>query len=78
MAAADSIKVRAQQEEPLLLARAREEISQQELFHYRVLSLIKLGYKIFIASVIGFMIFHQLLVHRRLRKNIKKEAIHGE
>jgi hypothetical protein len=28
--------------------------------------------------VIGFMVFHQLLVHRRLRKNMKKEAIHGE
>jgi hypothetical protein len=78
MAAADSTKAHAQQEEPLLLARAREEISQQELFHYRVLSLIKLGYKIFIAFVIGFMSFHQLLVHRRIRKNIKKEAIHGE
>jgi hypothetical protein len=78
MAAKDAIKAAAQQQELFLLVRATEEISQQELFHYKVLSLIKLMYKLIIGLVIGFMCQHQLLVHRRARRNIKKEVIHGE
>ena len=78
MAAKDAIKTAAQQQELFLLVRASEEISQQELFHYKVLSLIKLMYKLIIGLVIGFMCQHQLLVHRRARRNIKKEVIHGE
>lgn len=46
---------------PLVLKRARADISEAELYHYKVLSLIRLFYKIFIAVVIGSMCLHQLL-----------------
>jgi hypothetical protein len=78
LAAEASAKAKARQEAPLLLARAREEISPQELFHFRVLSLIRLAYKFLIAGVIGFMAFHQLLEHLRARRNLKKGGMHGE
>lgn len=78
MAAEAFAKAKARQETPLLLARAREEISPQELFHYRVLSLIRLLYKILIAAVIGFMSVHQLLEHLRARRNLKKGVMHDE
>jgi hypothetical protein len=58
--------------DPLLLARAREDITKKELFHYKVLKLIRLFYKILIAGVIGFMSLHQLVDYRRTRKNMKK------
>lgn len=76
MADEDESRVNGDEEESLLLVRAREEISQSELFHYRVLSLISLIYKFFIGIVVGFMSVHQLLVHRRLKKNLKKESGH--
>lgn len=78
LAAEASAKAKARQEAPLLLARAREEISPQELFHFRVLSLIRLAYKFLIAGVIGFMSVHQLLEHLRARRNLKKGGMHGE
>ena len=76
MAAADKTKVSGNEEESLLIVRAREEITQSELFHYRVLSLISLFYKIFIGLVVGFMTMHQLLVHRRIKRNARKEDAH--
>jgi hypothetical protein len=78
MAAEESAKAIARQEAPLLLARASKEVSPRELFHYRVLSLIGLLYKILIGLVIGFMSVHQLLEHRRARSKSKKEVLHDD
>ena len=60
--------------EPLLLARAREDITKKEAFHYKILTLIKLFYKVLIAGAIGFMSLHQLLDYRRTRINMKREG----
>lgn len=54
----------------LLKARAQKEVSNQEIFHFKVLSYIRLFYKLLIPLVIGFMLFHQgldLLAHFRKR-----------
>jgi len=59
--------------DPLLLIRAKEEISEEEMSHYNVLSLIRLFYKLMIAGVIGFMSLHQLLDFKCTRKKMKKE-----
>jgi hypothetical protein len=72
----EEAKLKAQKEEPLLMLRATEEVSAKEVFHYKVLSLIKLLYKFLIAGVIGFMSLHQLLDFRMARKKMKKEAQH--
>ena len=73
MAAEEAVKARARVEEPLLMARAGSEVSAEEVFHYRVLTMIKLVYKIFIGLVIGFMSLHQMLDFRRARRKIRKE-----
>ena len=78
MAAEESAKAIVRQAAPLLLARASKEVSPRELFHYRVLSLIGLLYKILIGLVIGFMSVHQLLEHRRARSRSKKEVLHDD
>ena len=55
---------------PLLMARAQEEISEQEIFNFKILSYIRLFYKVLIPLVIGFMLVHQgldLLTHFRKR-----------
>jgi hypothetical protein len=75
MAAKETVKARAQVEEPLFLERANKEVTGKEVFHYKVLSWIKLIYQILIGCVIGFMTLHQLLDFRRARKKIKKERI---
>ena len=64
-------------EESPILVRAREEISEQEVFRYKVLTWIKLLYQVLIGSVIGFMTLHQLLDFRRTRKRMKTEAAQG-
>ncbi len=76
MASQEAIQVEEAAEEPLILVRARKEISEKEVFHYKVLSMIKMVYQILIAAVIGFMFVHQLLDFRRARKKMKKEAMH--
>jgi len=76
MAAEDKNKIKTPEEEPLILARARKEISQEEVFHYKVLSMIRLIYQILIGTVIGFMALHQLLDFRRARKKMKMEGPH--
>ena len=64
------------EEDSLLLVRARKEISDKEVFHYRVLSLIKLFYQLLIAAVIGFMSLHQFLDYWRQKKiGTEKEGI---
>ncbi len=56
---------------PLLVARAKEDFSEEEAFHYKVLTYIRLFYKFMIGGVIGFMFIHQLLDYRRTRKSMK-------
>jgi len=57
-------------DETLLMERAQQEISEQEKLRFKVLSYIRLFYKILIPLVIGFMLCHQgldLLNHLRKR-----------
>jgi hypothetical protein len=65
------------EEESPMLVRAREEISEEEVFRYKVLTWIKLLYQVLIGAVIGFMSLHQLLDFRRTRKRMKTEPPHG-
>ena len=73
MAAEETVKAAAQVEEPLLLERANKEVTGKEVFHYMVLSWIKLIYQILIGCVIGFMTLHQILDFRRARKKIQND-----
>ncbi len=57
----------------LVLKRARADMDDDELFHYKVIELIKLLYKILIALVIGSMSVHQVLDYIRTRKNHKAQ-----
>jgi hypothetical protein len=63
---ADSMK---KEGDTLLLERAKEDIPNQEVFRYTVLSLIRIFYRVLIGLTIGFMCFHQLLDYLRARKN---------
>ena len=76
MASEDKGNVKSMEEDSLMLVRARKEISTEEVFHYKVLSMIKLIYQILIGAVIGFMFLHQLLDFRRARKKMKTEGHH--
>jgi hypothetical protein len=62
-------------DETLLIRRARQETSEEELFHAEVLGYIRLFYKLFIPMVVGFMFYHQwmdyLATLRRQRKRRK-------
>ena len=75
-ASISDIIAEAEAEESVMLIRARKEVSEEEIFHYKILSLIRLVYQVLIGSVIGFMIFHQLLDYRRTRKKMKTEGSH--
>ena len=58
-----------------MLKRAEAETSEAELFHYKVLQLIKLFYKFLIGGTVLFMGFHQwldFLAAKRSRKKSKK------
>ncbi len=52
-----------------VIERAEEDIESAEVFHYRVLKLIRLFYQVMIGCVIGFMSIHQLLDYFRSRKH---------
>ncbi len=55
----------------LVLKRAERDISVEEVFHYKVLNIIKLFYKLLIAGVIGFMCLHQTLDYIASRRHLK-------
>jgi len=55
-------------EESLMVKQARNDVSEGEIFHYTVLKIIRMVYKILIGCTIGFMSFHQLLDYIRTRK----------
>ncbi len=57
-----------------VLERAEVDLSPEEIFHYKVLQLIKLIYKILIGGTIMFMGFHQwldFLSAKRKQKNAR-------
>jgi len=55
----------------LMTEQARADIAKEDLFHYKVLAVISLVYKILIGCTIGFMFLHQLLDYRRATKKGK-------
>jgi hypothetical protein len=55
----------------LVIERAQKDLSNKELFHYKVLELVKLFYKILIALVIGSMLIHQGLDYMASRRELK-------
>ena len=56
-----------------VLERARIDISEADIFHYRVLKLIKLFYMVLIGATIVFMAFHQWLDFLSLKRKQKKQ-----
>jgi NapC/NirT cytochrome c family, N-terminal region len=52
----------------LVAERAEAEIEHKEIFHYKVLKIIRLFYQILIAVVIGSMVVHQMLDYIRTKK----------
>ena len=69
MAAGKEIDETANKNMSLVRKRAEAEISEHEIFHYKILQLIQLFYKLLIGGVIGFMCLHQMLHYFRARKN---------
>ncbi len=67
-------KVRTNQGQKMskLLKRAEIDFSEEEIFHYKVLKLLKIFYKVFIAAVITFMAMHQWLDFLRIKRRGKK------
>ncbi len=57
------------------LKQSQGKVLDDEAFHYKVLSIIRLIYKILIGFTIGFMVFHQALDYMRARK--KHKMSHG-
>lgn len=55
----------------LMIEQAKTDIPDEEIFHYRILKILRLFYKILIAGVISFMSLHQLLDYIRARKELK-------
>lgn len=52
----------------LMEERTKANITGEEIFHYKILYLLKLFYKILIAVTISFMGIHQILDYRKARK----------
>jgi hypothetical protein len=55
----------------LMVEQARTDIPDDEIFHYKILKILRLFYKVLIGCTIGFMSIHQLLDYIRARKNHK-------
>ena len=55
----------------LVIKRAEQDISEEEVFHYKVLKLIRLFYQVLISIVIGSMCIHQFLDYRRTKEKHK-------
>ena len=67
--AAESGKLKIiNQTKNLVVERAREEIQENEIFHYNILKIIRLFYQVLIAVVIGSMVIHQMLDYFRTKK----------
>lgn len=67
--AADNVGIdMASQAKNLVIERARAEIPDEEIYHYKILKIIRVFYQILIAVVIGSMGVHQLLDYVRTKK----------
>jgi hypothetical protein len=53
----------------LIIERAKTDMPDEEVFHYKILKIIRLFYQVLIAVVIGSMCFHQLIDYIHTRKN---------
>jgi hypothetical protein len=71
MAAQQDFSTVKAQEVSLVRERAEKDLTGKELFHYKVLQLIKLFYKVMIALVIGSMLIHQVLDYIATRRELK-------
>ncbi|UCF93507.1 MAG: NapC/NirT family cytochrome c [Desulfobacterales bacterium] len=56
----------------LVRQRAESDIPAEDIYHYKVLKLIKLFYQVLIAGTIGFMCLHQSLDYFRTKRKHKK------
>jgi len=71
MTAQQNLNTMEAQEVSLVRERAEKDLTGKELFHYKVLQLIKLFYKVMIALVIGSMLIHQVLDYIATRRELK-------
>lgn len=71
LASQNQANFREDQNISLVIERAEKDLSDKELFHYKVLQLVKLFYKILIAFVIGSMLIHQGLDYMASRRQLK-------
>ena len=55
----------------LIVERAEKDFSPEEVFHYKILKLIRLFYKLLIASIISFMLVHQVLDYMATKRHHK-------
>ena len=56
----------------LVRKRAEADITTQEAFHYNILELIRLFYKLLIGGTIGFMCLHQFLAYMSAKRKHNK------
>ena len=71
MAANSNKDLMEDQDITLIKERAEKDFSPAELFHYKILKLIRLFYKVLIASIISFMLVHQVLDYMATRRHHK-------
>ena len=71
MAANNNKDLLGDQDISLVVKRAEKDFSEKEVFHYKILKLIRLFYKVLIASIISFMLVHQVLDYVATRRHHK-------
>jgi len=71
MAAKNNKNLTEDQDIVYILERAEKDFSPEEVFHYKILKLIRLFYKVLIASIISFMLVHQILDYMASRRHHK-------
>jgi len=71
MAAKNNKDLMQDQDITLIVERAEKDFSEKEVFHYKILKLIRLFYKLLIASIISFMLVHQVLDYMATRRHHK-------
>ena len=71
MAAKNNKDLMQDQDITLIVERAEKDFSEKEVFHYKILKLIRLFYKLLIASIISFMLVHQILDYMATRRHHK-------
>jgi hypothetical protein len=72
MLAGERPQKKESQEMSLVMERAEVDFSEKEVFHYKVLKLIKLFYMVLISGLVIFMGFHQWLDFFKTKRTQKK------